>query len=194
MAHVCCMWLRASCSTEESLVLLYSAARLSFRHHDGDTGTWQHPHQLWSHGGSLDPDVGGSLPRFSRVWLSHQTLFGRDLSVGVEFQCMQAVGQAVYLGVHFARSRSDNVVIDAGVTVLFAPFSGQCQMLFEDENEVLQATALPQVSQCTQRVEAWLSIIQSGALHFVRQCGVSSVLVPLSLRGHHSKHEHHRVS
>ena len=53
------------------------------------------------------------------------------------------------------------------------------QMLFEDENEVLQATALPQVSQCTQRVEAWLSIIQSGALHFVRQCGVSSVLVPL---------------
>ena len=49
--------------------------------------------------------------------------------------------------VHFARSRSDNLVIDAGVTVLFAPFSGQCQLLLEDENEVLQATALPQVSQ-----------------------------------------------
>ena len=61
----------------------------------------------------------------------------------VEFQrTHEAVGQAVWLGVHFARSRSDNLVIDAGETVLFAPFSGQCQMLFEDENEVLQATAL----------------------------------------------------
>ena len=49
--------------------------------------------------------------------------------VGVEFQrTHEAVGQAVYSGVHFARSRSDNLVIDAGVTVLFAPFSGQCQM------------------------------------------------------------------
>ena len=43
---------------------------------------------------------------------------------GVEFQrTHEAVEQAVYLGVHFARSRSDNLVIDAGVTVLFVPFS-----------------------------------------------------------------------
>ena len=144
------------------------------------------------HGGSLDPDVGGSLPRFSRERLSCQTLFGRYLFVGVEFQrTREAVRQAIYLGVHFARSRSENLVIDAGVTVLFAPFSGQCQMLFEYENEVLQATALPQVPPCAQRVEAWLSIGQSGALDLVRRCGVSSVLVLLSLRGHHSKHEHH---
>ena len=34
--------------------------------------------------------------------------------------------------------------------------------MFEHENEVLQATALPQVSPCAQRVEAWLRISQSG--------------------------------
>ena len=68
-------------------------------------------------------------------------------------------------------------MIDAGVTVISAPFSGQCQMLFEDENVVMQATALPQVSPC---VEAWLSISQSGALHFVRQCGVGSLVVAWS--------------
>ena len=39
-------------------------------------------------GGSLHPDVGGS-PRFSRAWFSCQTLFGRDLPVGVEFQRTQ---------------------------------------------------------------------------------------------------------
>jgi len=129
------------------------------------------------HGGSLHPDVGASLPRFSRAWLSCQTLLGRDLAVGVEFQRTQeAAGQAVYLGVHFARARSDNLVIDAGVTVLFAPFSGQCQMLFEDENEVLQATALPRVSPCAQRVEAWLSISQSGALGFFRRQQGSNVI------------------
>ena len=37
------------------------------------------------HGGSLDPEVGGSLPLFSREWLSCLTLFGRYLFVGVEF-------------------------------------------------------------------------------------------------------------
>ena len=43
---------------------------------------------------------------------------------GVEFQrTHEALEQAVYLGVHSARSRSDNLVIDAGVTVLFVPFS-----------------------------------------------------------------------
>ena len=66
------------------------------------------------HGGSLDPDVGGSLPRFSREWLSCQTLFRPYLLVGVEFKrTREAVRQAVYLGVHFARSRSENLVIDA---------------------------------------------------------------------------------
>ena len=55
------------------------------------------------------------------------------------------------MGVHFARARSDNLVIDAGVTVLFAPFSGQCEMLFEDEHK--QATALRRVSLCAQRAE-----------------------------------------
>ena len=50
---------------------------------------------------------GGSPPRFSRAWLSCQTLLGRDLAVGVEHE---AAGQEVYLGVHFARARSDNLV------------------------------------------------------------------------------------
>ena len=77
---------------------------------------------------------------------------------------------------------------------LAATILGSMPELFEDENEVLQATALPQVSPCAQRVEAWLSTSQSGALGFVRRCGVSSVLVTLSLRGHHSKYEHHPVS
>ena len=41
---------------------------------------------------------------------------------------------------------------------------GSIPELFEYENEVLQAAALPQVSPCAQCVEAWLSISQSSAL------------------------------
>ena len=61
--------------------------------------------------------------------------------------------------------------------------------------------------QSTRHVERVVSKINSDRLQVtenecsyaqpfrsVRRYGVSSVLVPLSLRGHHSKHEHHPVS
>ena len=94
------------------------------------------------HAGSPESGLGGSLPRFSRAWLSCQTPLGRDLAVGVELQRTQEeAGHAVYLSVHFERAPSDNLTLDVGVTVLFALFSGQCLMWSEDADEVLQATA-----------------------------------------------------
>ena len=121
------------------------------------------------HAGSPESGLAGSLPRFSRAWLACQTLLGRDLAVGVELQrASEDAGHAVFLGVQFVRVRGD-VKLDVGVTVLFASFSGQCLMRFEENNEVLQATTLPPVSLGAERVEAWLSISDGGALNFFRR-------------------------
>jgi len=128
------------------------------------------------HAGSPESRLGGSLPRFSRAWLACQTLLGRDLAVGVELQrASEDAGHAVFLGVQFVRVHGD-MKLDVGVTVLFAPFSGQCMMWFEDDNEVLQATTLPPVSLGGERVEAWLSISDGRALNFFRRQQDSSIV------------------
>eukprot|EP00450_Noctiluca_scintillans_P001883 CAMPEP_0194494358 /NCGR_PEP_ID=MMETSP0253-20130528/12289_1 /TAXON_ID=2966 /ORGANISM="Noctiluca scintillans" /LENGTH=312 /DNA_ID=CAMNT_0039335461 /DNA_START=68 /DNA_END=1006 /DNA_ORIENTATION=- len=115
-------------------------------------------------------DGGDPLPRFSRAWLSCPTLFGRGLAVGVELQvASKDVGQAVLLGVQCVPVRKDNSVHDVGMTLLFAPFSGQCLMWFEEQNQVVHAAALPPVSADAQRVEAWLSVTENGALSFCRR-------------------------
>ena len=62
------------------------------------------------------------------------------------------------------------------MSVMFAPFSGQCYMQYGGERCVMCAEVIPPLQQTITKLRAWAQVAQDGSIFFARQIPGSEVI------------------